>query len=575
MQSRAKVVPAKRLGLIGKDHLKQIAVDCDGDPDTFRYLKVLHDDDSSPGVTEIGFAARPSDKPRFMLCGVNWSAALRNPFRLRYGSLDASLDGLLQEQYASDDEPVVLIVHHAQVGATYTDRGKGTLSLSQSMSKRIREAIEKVTAPWAKQRRAEEREQSRRLRRDEAIRQHKPRQLTVKEVAHEIMPEVYDQLSSDGRGGRLPVNARQFMYGVRPVILSRTGKMQFDDAYFTQTILPDFIADNPELTASWDVVYDDRGHFIEPHTRHEVDLGTIAVRDYLKSCGPRTAGMPTVAVTDVGLFPTRGPCNRFKSVLFIEKEGFAELFDRVRLAERYDLAIMSTKGLSNVAARRLIDEVCGAAGGVQPVRLFVLHDFDKAGFSILGTLRQDTRRYQYRNDFEVIDLGVRLDDVQRHGLQSEPVTYSRGTSGKRDNADPGDNLRENGATDDEVAYLVSEPEATYANGKRRLVYHGNRVELNAFTPHDFIEFIEGKLQSHGVAKVVPGDDETLATQYRRGVARAELHRQVAAMAKQLVRTAEHCPVPATLRADVEAMLRDNPSMPWDMAVLRIACGVTS
>jgi hypothetical protein len=256
-------------------------------------------------------------------------------------------------------------------------------------------------------------------------------------------------------------------------------------------------------------------------------------------------------------------------LLFIEKEGFAELFNRVGLARRYDLAIMSTKGLSNVAARRLIDEICGASDG-DPVRLFVLHDFDKAGFSILGTLRQDTRRYQYRNDFEVIDLGVRLDDVERYSLQSEPVTYSRGTSGKRDNADPGDNLRENGATDAEVAYLVSEPETTYTNGTRRLVYHGNRVELNAFTPQDFIEFIEGKLQSHGVAKVVPSDDATLATQYRRGIARAELNRQVAAIKKKLVSTAEQCPVPASLRADVEAMLQDNPAMPWDMAVLRIA-----
>lgn len=573
MQSRAKVVPAKRLGLIGKYHLLRIAVDYDGDPDTFRYVKVLHDDQLSPGVTEIGFAVRPSDKGRFMLCGVNWSAALRNPFRLRRGSFDSSLDAVLQEQYACDDEPVVLIIHHAQVGATYTDRGKGTLSLSQAMSDRIRDAIEKATGPWAKQRRAEDREQSRRLRRDEAMKVEKPRQLTVKEVAHEIMPEVYEQLSSDGCGGRLPVNARQFMYGVRPLILSRTGKVQFDDAYFTQRILPDFIAENPELTASWDVVYDDRGHFLEPHTKHEVNLGTIAVRDYLKSCGPRTAAMPGVGVSDVGRFPTRGSCNRFNSLLFIEKEGFAELFNRVRLAERYDLAIMSTKGLSNVAARRLIDEVCGAAGGGDPVRLFVLHDFDKAGFSILGTLRQDKRRYQYRNDFEVIDLGVRLDDVERYSLQSEPVTYSRGTSGKRDNADPGDNLRENGATDAEVAYLVSEPETTYTHGKRRLVYHGNRVELNAFTPHDFIEFIEGKLQSHGIAKVVPSDDETLAAQYRRGIAHSELSRQVAAMAEQLVSTAQHCPVPATLRADVEAMLRDNPAMPWDMAVLRMASKV--
>jgi len=570
MQSRAKVVPAKRLGLIGKDHLLRIAVDCDGDPDTFRYVKVLHDDELSPGVTEIGFAVRPSDKGRFMFCGVNWSAALRNPFRLRRGSFDSSLDAVLQEQYASDDEPVVLIIHHAQVGATYTDRGKGTLSLSQAMSDRIRDAIEKATGPWAKQRRAEDREQSRRLRRGEAMKVHKPRQLTVKEVAHEIMPEVYAEQSDDGKGGRLPVNARQLMYKARPRILARTGKSEMSDAYFTQTLLPDYIADNPDITADWDVVYDDRGHFTEPHTGRLVNLGTLDVRKYLLGCGPRSAVMPTIAITDVGKYPTHGSKNRFGGVLFIEKEGFAPLLSRVQLAERFDIAIMSTKGLSNVAARRLIDEVCGQCGETG-LPLFVLHDFDKAGFSILGTLRFSSRRYAYRNPVEVIDLGVRLEDVRRCNLQSEPVVYCHGDgTGSRGATDPRDNLRDNGATDDEVAFLVNDPEVVYRNGKRRHLYRGQRVELNAFAPRDFVAWIEGKLTAHGVAKVVPSDDATLARQYRRGIARTELNRQLAAMEKKLVSTAEHYPVPATLRSDVEAMLRDNPAMPWDMAVLRIA-----
>jgi hypothetical protein len=38
-------------------------------------------------------------------------------------------------------------------------------------------------------------------------------------------------------------------------------------------------------------------------------------------------------------------------VLFIEKEGFMPLFERVHLAERYEIADMSTKGMSVTAAR--------------------------------------------------------------------------------------------------------------------------------------------------------------------------------------------------------------------------------
>ena len=58
------------------------------------------------------------------------------------------------------------------------------------------------------------------------------------------------------------------------------------------------------------------------------------------------------------------------------------LFEAVKLGERYDLAIMSTKGMSVTASRRLVEELCGQHG----IPLLLLHDFDKSGFSIAGTL---------------------------------------------------------------------------------------------------------------------------------------------------------------------------------------------
>ena len=53
----------------------------------------------------------------------------------------------------------------------------------------------------------------------------------------------------------------------------------------------------------------------------------------------------------------------------------------------------------------------------------VLHDFDKAGFSILHTLAADTDRYQARAPSNIVDLGLRLADVQQLGLESERVSY--------------------------------------------------------------------------------------------------------------------------------------------------------
>ena len=103
------------------------------------------------------------------------------------------------------------------------------------------------------------------------------------------------------------------------------------------------------------------------------------------------------------------------------------LFEAVRLAERYDLAIMSTKGMSVTASRELVDALCAQ----HAIPLLVLHDFDKAGFSIAGTLRRSTRRYRFghRHAANVIDLGLRLDDVS--GLETEDVYVDSPGKAKR------------------------------------------------------------------------------------------------------------------------------------------------
>jgi hypothetical protein len=47
-------------------------------------------------------------------------------------------------------------------------------------------------------------------------------------------------------------------------------------------------------------------------------------------------------------------------------------------------------------------------------------------------------------------------------------------------------------------------------------WEGERVELNAMTADQFIDWLERKLDEQGIGKVVP-DPETLATAYRRDI----------------------------------------------------------
>ena len=105
-------------------------------------------------------------------------------------------------------------------------------------------------------------------------------------------------------------------------------------------------------------------------------------------------------------------------MLFLEKEGFTQILEAARIAERYDLAIMSTKGMSVTAARTLVEDLCGKRG----LKLLVLHDFDVAGFSIKQTLVTSNRRHYFRHAINFIDLGLRLADVEEMGLDAEPTS---------------------------------------------------------------------------------------------------------------------------------------------------------
>jgi len=273
------------------------------------------------------------------------------------------------------------------------------------------------------------------------------RGMSVKEAAWSVMAEAYLKASGDGTW---PAEARQIMYPARPKILVLTGNARLDAPYFTQTLLPDYMEEHPEETAEWDVVFGARGTFIEPHTGREISLGTIEVREYL---GDRPRLSPAVELAYSERFSTTGPTNRYSNILFIEKEGFAPLLRAARIAERFDIATMSTKGMSVTAARMLIDRLSSRID-----KVLVLHDFDVSGFSIFGTLGTTNRRYRFRNKVPVIDIGLRLSDVERLSLQSEPVK-TKGDWDKRVKT-----LKMHGALPAEIEFLRNQ-----------------RVELNAMT----------------------------------------------------------------------------------------------
>jgi hypothetical protein len=180
------------------------------------------------------------------------------------------------------------------------------------------------------------------------------------------------------------------------------------------------------------------------------------------------------------------------------------------------------------------------------VRVLVLHDLDKSGFSILGTLTRSTRRYHFHRQADIVDLGIRLEDVNTEDLASEPVQYTK---------DPEENLRANGATEAEIAFLTGEG--------------GQRVELNAFDSDHLIAWLERKLKAYGVAKLIP-DDATLAAAYRRALTVQTLNRTIEDARAEAEEAAAQATVPKTLQRQVRRLLKTHPAKAWDAAVADIA-----
>jgi hypothetical protein len=395
--------------------------------------------------------------------------------------------------------------------------------------------FERVTRKWTRQRKAEERHPA-------AIRYRASRLTTIprttqKEVAEEVMQECYKHVSGPRN---LPAQARQIYYAARGKIMEATDNRELNYGYFSQTLLPDYQDEHPEICGDWNVIYDARGHCEEPHTHRRFGCGTLEVRNYLTAvqepevvaAGFRDAEVETI-----------GPDGSYAAVFYCEKEGFDPLFKAVDLASRYDLFDMSNKGLSVTAARELIDFICGEYG-IPP---FTLHDFDFDGLKNAATLCRDGRRYKFWNEIKAVNLGLRLADIieiereQGHELEREPAAPSKMREDERRRL-----LRDYGATPEEIEFLLKE-----------------RVELNALTSEQLVALVERKLTAYGLKKVIP-DEEVLAETYRAFHRSNELREEF----EDLVATMEETPVkvPKDLKAKVRAILTKHPDLRWDEAV---------
>ncbi len=335
--------------------------------------------------------------------------------------------------------------------------------------------------------------------------------VTQASVIEDALPAAIEKASG---GGVHRFSVRQLYYLVRPRVNLSLGEVP-THAYFAKT-LGDIEArqghDIPGLYR------DPRGTLLHPHTGQRIPLGTLSVEEYER------------------------PKFLFNKILYAEKEGFFEVLEHAKWPARHDCALMTAKGFPTRAARDLLDLL---GDSEEELLVFCLHDADAFGTTIMQSLQEGTHA-RPRRRVRVIDLGLNPEEAIEMGLEVEDLTAE-----ERKGVRP-------------VARYIEEPWGEWLQE--------HRVELNAMTTPQLIEFLDAKMEEFASGRLVPPAPALLdhAAQHLRSALRVRLTDEIlrdGRLEDRLVEAAaEHEPKMREDLGDLEALIRDrldeNPESRW-------------
>ena len=472
MRQHSKAPQPASLGQVDRAHYEQVLHQAFGVEEFWFDRKRILDSAGIPWVIEVAVARtqRPSD----VCFAVNYSATFGDPLASTpLPGKDISTVGVRGFLSQADACPTysnqhlrAAVVHLVCPVPQFTDKGKTALVIPHDVAKACAQALTSATRTLHKDKRSTE--NADRLQRRAAQREHKEAvrapKATVKDIVFQITAQAVDQ--ARGREG-LPFSSHTLFYKLRPLALNllRPGT-PFRAKYVEQQLIPAWEREHGPITGLYREPRGTLHHPHDPDGERDVRLGTREVKDYT---------------------PEKWSYNK---VLVIEKTGLWPPIDQARLADRYDMAVITNEGYTSTAGRDLLASL--PPGDVQ---IFVLHDADPDGYNIARTLGEETARMPDHN-IQVIDLGLTVDDAIAKGLESEPAT--------RDQALPAGILPR--LSDTAKEWFTGKATDHDIHGKPKK-WRYQRVELNAFSSPQLIAYIEEGLARHGATgKVVPPDD---------------------------------------------------------------------
>jgi hypothetical protein len=251
----------------------------------------------------------------------------------------------------------------------------------------------------------------------------------------------------------------------------------------------------------------------------------------------------------------------FNKILYIEKEGLFEVLKQVKFPERFDCALLSSKGFASRAVRDLID-LLGDDG--EEIHVFAIHDADGPGTSIYESLVEETiarpgRKVVVHNlgmePWEGMALGLQVESFEKRKQKTVVAKYI--SRHDRDDDNP----------DDKSGWEWAEWLQT------------NRIELNAMTSPQFVEWLEGKFGEIATKKVVP--PSRVLEKALKNAAEAKLRAQLAKkiltdngfedkVERQMISVIGKMPDPRQLKDQIKDELGGNSAKRWSDPVDKLA-----
>jgi len=330
---------------------------------------------------------------------------------------------------------------------------------------------------------------------------------------------------------------RQLYYVMRRLLQEEGCTEDLSDAYH-RTILEKYEQEIGERLCYRKAV----GDMIEPHS-------TCPTCRMPKGCNLGTQAVEHYTV----------PKDRFNKILYVEKAGFMQQLLAVDIHNRFDIAIASGAGFSPQAAKELFAKIEQQI----PATVYVLHDADIAGLEIARTLGKELVHENYSVSVE--DLGLRPAEAMGLGLASETVEIT---------AEPSWELKQS-VSRKELAWLLGNDirAERYWKRKRKVLYQGKRVELNSFTPREFIAWIEGKLGKLP-GKIIPEKKvvtQEVSRQYRDALRKHVTQSLLSQFDLDTFVSSLPCFTGATA-AQIRKKLKDGPGQNWQGVIGKVVEG---